>query len=162
MEFSAERGADYPPLISRTSDGLEVTLEISFQYSLMPDKLYSLYKDYELSYKRIIMSVALDTLTDGATDYTAYDFFMNRAKIGTDMQFQLNIFLSERAYATVEFFQLRSVDLPDGFEDAIQFSEVKKQDIQKARAELTRSKVEVETLQIKARMNRDVETVRPR
>eukprot|EP00359_Climacostomum_virens_P001084 CAMPEP_0204900072 /NCGR_PEP_ID=MMETSP1397-20131031/2243_1 /ASSEMBLY_ACC=CAM_ASM_000891 /TAXON_ID=49980 /ORGANISM="Climacostomum Climacostomum virens, Strain Stock W-24" /LENGTH=226 /DNA_ID=CAMNT_0052068143 /DNA_START=223 /DNA_END=903 /DNA_ORIENTATION=+ len=158
MEFSAERGADYPPLMSRTSDGLEVELEISFQYSLKPDLLFKLYKDYELNYKRIIQSVALDTLTDSATNYTAYDFFMNRAKIGADMQFQLNVFLSERAYSNVEFFQLRSVDLPDGFEEAIQYSEVKKQDIQKARAELTRSKVEVETLQIKAQMNRDVET----
>lgn len=160
MEFSAERGADYPPLMSRTADGLEVELEISFQYSLKGDMLYNMYMDYEVNFKRIIMSMALDTLTSSASNYTAYDFFMNRAKIGSDMQFELNISLGARAYANVEFFQLRNVDLPDGFEEAIQYSEVRKQDIQKARAELNRSKVEVETLQIKARMNRDVETVK--
>lgn len=158
MEFSAERGADYPPLFSRTSDGLEVQLEISFQYSLRQDALYLLYKDYELNYKHMILRVALDTLTDSATNYTAYDFFMNRARIGAEMQTELNVYLNERTYSIVEFFQLRSVDLPDGFENAIQYSEVKKQDIQKARAELTRSRVEVETLQIKARMNQEVET----
>jgi len=37
------------------------------------------------------------------------------------------------------------VDLPDLFEDAIQMSEVKKQDIQKALAELSKVQVEVDT-----------------
>ena len=41
--------------------------------------------------------------------------------------------------------QLRSVDLPNPFEDAIQESEVKKQDIKKAEAELNKVKVEVDT-----------------
>lgn len=35
MEFSNERKADSKPLKSRTSDGLEVVLEISFQYRLV-------------------------------------------------------------------------------------------------------------------------------
>jgi hypothetical protein len=41
--------------------------------------------------------------------------------------------------------QLRSVDLPDPFENAIQESEVKKQDIKKAEAELNKVKIEVDT-----------------
>jgi len=41
--------------------------------------------------------------------------------------------------------QLRSVDLPNLFEEAIQESEVKKQDIKKAEAELNKVKVEVDT-----------------
>ena len=32
IEFSTEKGANGFPISSRTSDGLEVTLEISFQY----------------------------------------------------------------------------------------------------------------------------------
>lgn len=30
VDFSSEKGADYPPLNSRTSDGLEVEIEVSF------------------------------------------------------------------------------------------------------------------------------------
>lgn len=40
---------------------------------------------------------------------------------------------------------MRSVDLPNLFEEAIQESEVKKQDIKKAEAELNKVKVEVDT-----------------
>jgi len=48
-------------------------------------------------------------------------------------------------YSYIQFLQLRSVDLPNAFEDAIQESEVKKQDIKKAEAELNKVKVEVDT-----------------
>lgn len=40
---------------------------------------------------------------------------------------------------------MRSVDLPNLFEEAIQESEVKKQDIKKAEAELNKVRVEVDT-----------------
>lgn len=48
-------------------------------------------------------------------------------------------------FSYIQFLQLRSVDLPNLFEDAIQESEVKKQDIKKAEAELNKVKVEVDT-----------------
>jgi hypothetical protein len=47
--------------------------------------------------------------------------------------------------ANIQFLQLRSVDLPNLFEEAIQESEVKKQDIKKAEAELNKVTVEVDT-----------------
>ncbi len=48
-------------------------------------------------------------------------------------------------YSYIQFLQLRSVDLPNLFEDAIQQSEVKKQDIKQAEAELNKVRVEVDT-----------------
>jgi regulator of protease activity HflC (stomatin/prohibitin superfamily) len=97
----------------------------------------------------------MDSLTDLTTKYSAYSFFMDRGKIGYEMQESLNKALAQ-VHVIVEFFQLRSVDLPDPFEDAIQLSEVKKQEIMKATAELTKSKVEIDTMIIKAEMNRNV------
>ncbi len=49
-------------------------------------------------------------------------------------------------FSDVIFLQLRSVDLPNEFEDAIQLTEVKKQDINIAEAEKKKVQVEVETL----------------
>ena len=40
-----------------------------------------------------------------------------------------------KCHSNIDFFQLRSVELPTAFEVAIQDTEVKKQDIQKATAE---------------------------
>ena len=51
------------------------------------------------------------------------------------------------------------MDLPDDFEDAIQLSEVKKQDIQKAEAERSRTQVEIQTKLMTADLNRNITIV---
>ncbi len=60
------------------------------------------------------------------TNYSAYEFFMNRTTIGSSMAINLNNFYTSELHSTIEFFQLRSVDLPDEFENAIQQTEVTK------------------------------------
>lgn len=143
--FEEETSHKTPPIKSRTSDGLEVSLEISFQYSLQPENLYKLYRRFDTSYKVIFKNIATDILTEAATNYTAYDFFTERGAIKDYFQRKLNNHFNETCYANIEFLQLRRVELPTKFEDAIQDTEVMKQDIQKANAELNKAKVEIET-----------------
>jgi len=145
IEFSKERNANRNPIESRTSDGLEVVLEISFQYVLQPENLYKLFMLYGEKYQTVFSNIAVDLLTEEATKYTAYDFFMDRGKIKEDFQTKLNEIFNAQCYSSIQFLQLRSVDLPSLFEQAIQESEVKKQDIQKAYAELNKVRVEVDT-----------------
>jgi hypothetical protein len=78
--------ANRPAIESRTLDGLEVTLEISFQYALQPEHLYDLYNEFGTKYTQVFQNVAIDILTEEATSYTAYDFFMDRGKIKDDFQ----------------------------------------------------------------------------
>jgi hypothetical protein len=94
-----------------------------------------------------------------ATSYTAYDFFVDRTKIGTAMQTNLNTQFGSACFSAIDFFQLRSVDLPDKFEDAIQLSEVKKQDILKAYAEKNRTVIELDTQKISADYQKNVTIV---
>lgn len=61
--------------------------------------------------------------------------------------------------AYIQFLQLRSVDLPNPFEQAIQESEVKKQDIKKAEAELNKITVEADTLIKSAQFQKNVTIV---
>jgi len=145
IEFSKERNANRGPIESRTFDGLEVVLEISFQYVLQPENLDKLFMTFGTDYQEIFSNIAIDLLTEEATRYTAYDFFMDRGKIKDDFQKQLNQVFSKVCYSHIQFLQLRSVDLPSLFEQAIQESEVKKQDIQKAYAELNKVRVEIDT-----------------
>ena len=58
---------------------------------------------------------------------------------------KLNEVFSKNCYSNIQLLPLRSVDLPSMFEGANQDSEVKKQDIQKAYAEINKVKVEVDT-----------------
>ena len=102
---------------------------------------------------------------------------MERTKIGAAMQDALNAHFKQECFATIDFFQLRSgietcfrayfthlllccvVDLPDPFENAIQLSEVKKQDIIKASAEKNRTVIELETLMLKAEYEKKITIV---
>lgn len=82
IEFSEDPAADQGMVLSRTLDGLEVILSISFQYKLVPERLFEVFSNYGMDYQQILISVAIDSLTDMATKYSAYDFFMYRGRIG--------------------------------------------------------------------------------
>jgi hypothetical protein len=84
---------------------------------------------------------------------------MDRGRIKEDFQIMLDKFFSEICYGNIQFLQLRSVDLPDLFEQSIQVSEVKKQDIQKAQAELNKVKIEMDTKIKAAEFQKDVAIV---
>merc|ERR1719316_452072 len=141
-----------PMLRSRTADGLDVTIELSFQYQLFQDKVYDLYttmgagKDFH----DLFVRVSIDRLTEIATEYTANEFFVDRTKIGKAMEKLLKEDFEQRLYATIFSFQLRAVGLPNEFEEAIQKTEVKKQDVHVAEAEQQAIKVALETELMKA------------
>lgn len=61
------------------------------------------------------------------------------------MQSDLNGAYQKECYASVEYFQLKSIDLPDMYEKAIQHTEVMKQDIQKSKAEKEKVLIELDT-----------------
>jgi hypothetical protein len=148
-----------PPISSRTSDGLEVVLEVSFQYVLQQENLFKLFEKFGENYHLVFQDIAVDILTEEASSYTAYDFFMDRGRIKDDFQDNLNKRFKDACFAEIQFLQLRSVDLPEPFEQSIQESEVKKQDIQKAQAELNKVKIEVDTLIKAAEFQKDVTIV---
>ena len=67
FEFSRLSGADRTPLRSRTKDGLEVEIEISFQYTLDGKRVRELYFEYKDQQSQPFMNSAVDILTDTAT-----------------------------------------------------------------------------------------------
>lgn len=144
-EFSKSPGSDAPNVRSRTKDGLEVELEISFQYLYISTQLYELYMTYAEQNKLPCKKIAIDILTDVATQYVASEFFFAKEKISGAMQKSLNETFSQFCFATVDYFQLKSIDLPDKYEVAIQETEVKRQDIHKAEAEKMKMQIELET-----------------
>lgn len=143
-------------LSSRTSDGLLVTLDISFQYKLIPLEIYTLYTEYATDYEEVYIRAARDILTDGASNFTAYQFFKDRTTIGTHFEQELNDFFSSSLHATIEFFQLRDVDLPDSFEAAIQDAEVARQSIEKAEYAKQTAQVAANTRVLQAEFSANV------
>lgn len=139
-----------PALQSRTHDGLNVRLEVSFQYRLQFNDCYKLYTTLGLDYEKTLVRMAIEQLTTAATLYNAHNFFNNRTTIGQEMHKHLESHFKMHAYSEVPFFQLRTVHLPDDFESAIQETQVKQQEIQIAVAEQSQNKVRYETKVLQA------------
>ena len=125
IEFSSDKGATLPLIRCRTKDGLEVDLEISLQYTVDPKKIYDIYTTFGTSEKPILYRVVLDAVSDIATQYTSSDFFQKRAEIQIMMQTEVQTQVNQQTFHIVKFFQLRSLNLPDPFEDEIKNTEVK-------------------------------------
>lgn len=142
-----------PMLRSRTSDGLDVSIELSFQYQLHEPTLYTLYTTLGpgLDFHRTYVRIAIDRLTEIATEYSAGEFFYARTKIGKDMEVKLKKDFEASLYATIFSFQLRSVALPAAFENSIQGTEVQKQEVHVAEAEQQSTKVSLETKLMQAK-----------
>jgi len=149
-------------LRSRTKDGLDVNIELSFQYQLKKDQLYDLYTTFGgwPDYHNVFVRLAIDRLTESATLFTSPQFFTERTQIGNEMEKQLLQDFKEKLFSTVFSFQLRTVGLPKAFEDAIQETEVKKQNVRVASAEQNSTRVQLETQLMQAKRRTQVKANR--
>jgi len=143
-------GRQGPALQSRTKDGLTVHLEVSFQYQLMFDQLYTLWSTLGEDYEKTFVRMAIEQLSTATTHHNAHFFFRNRTFVSKEMHRKLDEHFKQHAFAEVPFFQLRTVHLPDAFEDAIRETQVQEQHIQIARLEQETKKVTFATEVLKA------------
>lgn len=91
--------------------------------------------------KTVLLRIALDSISDVGTMYRAIDFFTIRKDISAKMKEILDKRLQRDLNVEVVFFQLRSIDLPDAYEQSIQNTEVTKQGILRAEAERVKNNV---------------------
>lgn len=139
-----------PALQSRTRDGLMVNIEVSFQYKFMPDKIFQFYQTFGDDYIATFQRMAIETLTIETTRHAAHDFFHKRTVLSDRMHHELDRRFKTEGFAEVPFFQLRTVALPKEFEDAIQDTQVKEQEIKVARAQQDQNRINYETRVLQA------------
>jgi len=66
-----------------------------------------------------MLRLAIDSISQTSTKYTANDFFVKKQIISTDMAASLNYTLTQQVNMQIVFFQLLSIDLPDLYESSI-------------------------------------------
>jgi len=143
-------GTQAPAIQSRTRDGLNVRLEVSFQYRLKFNELFTMYETLGLRYEQTLVRMAIEQLTTAATMHNAHYFFSNRTVISTEMHKMLDKHFQHHAFAEVPFFQLRTVHLPSEFEEAIKETQVRQQEIQIASLEQKTNRVSFQTTVLQA------------
>lgn len=140
--------ADTPhdELHARTSDGLQVVLEVTFQYEVIRNELHELFEDFgEDGYEAVYFDVASHLITQGATSYSAYEFFNSKESIASALQVSLNDHFSEYLHAYVVSVQIQSCHLPDEFNQAILDTMTQRQNITNTAKFLDQQKVTLET-----------------
>jgi hypothetical protein len=113
IEYTGEFALD-----AWSKEGQLINLDISFYYRLQRNNLVELYRRYGQGYDAVFYNIGIVTLKSVTIQYTAVDFFTKRREIGARMKSALRARLLEE-FATVDFFNLETVDVPDAFEQKI-------------------------------------------
>lgn len=120
IEFAGDGGANGPALHTRTREGLDIELDMSIEYRLIPGELKQLFDKVNMDYLPFYEQLAASSLRNTVSKNPAENFLNNqRANVSTQMQLDLNERLNP-FHATVITVNMRSVNLPDEFEFAIQ------------------------------------------
>jgi len=126
IEFNS---ANHDLLHTRTSDGLPLTLGLSFQYRYLPQHLHTLYLAYRGDHKHVYENTATAIVANIACNYSAYTFFNDKQGIAAAMQQVLADEFAVKLYAQVDSLQISHIELPTSFQDAILESIATKQNI---------------------------------
>lgn len=152
---------DHSRLFSFTSDGLPVVLEASFQFALRPNELLDLYMAFKQDYLTVLRDVGRHVIAEVSTAYTAYDFFKDQGPISQAMMEHLKETFAD-LHCDIDYFQLKNVDLPHGFEDAIQHTIVAEQGVLRAKYKLNTAKVKADTLVLEAEYGANMTVIKAR
>lgn len=145
MQFSTN-DSPHDELHTRTMDGLQVVLEISFQYQFLPDEVHALFEDFgEDGYKPVFFDVAAHLISEAATEYTAYQFFNQKETIASKMCDKLDAYFRAELHASVVSLQIQSSQLPDSFNEAITDTVTQRQNITNAQKYVDQMMVSLET-----------------
>eukprot|EP00771_Trimastix_marina_P000790 gnl/Trimastix_PCT/182.p1 GENE.gnl/Trimastix_PCT/182~~gnl/Trimastix_PCT/182.p1 ORF type:complete len:305 (-),score=119.27 gnl/Trimastix_PCT/182:913-1827(-) len=142
----------------QTPDGLALRLDCSVQYHIIPEELGLLWRAAMKGYESIFRSETEEAIRSVAGSYDAHKFFSNRTEIGRAMLQRVGVAL-KALHANATHFQLRSIDLPDSFEDQIVNTEVARQNIVLARYQQEVDRIKAETDIIKSEMNREIKAI---
>jgi regulator of protease activity HflC (stomatin/prohibitin superfamily) len=134
-----------------TSDGLELSLDVSVLYRVLPNKVPQILRTIGQDYKNVIVRPITRTkIRDNATFYTAVDLYSNKRE-----EFQNKIFVSiEKDFSArglaLEQLLLRNITLPASVKQAIEEKILAEQAAQKMQFVLQREQQEAERKRVEA------------
>jgi len=131
IEFSSRSKEDVnAPLKTRTSEGLDLTVHVAFQYQLKNASLPEMYKRYKNDYVSVFTRRATSSLLAVAGSFQAVQYWEQRKDISDQMLAGLVTLFEKEAH--IRGLQILIIDLPGVFEKKIVETEVQKQ-IEKTR-----------------------------
>jgi len=152
IEFTGNRGVK-----CLTYDGIQVGLDVTFQYQLVKGELLDVFYDWGLEYKieDFLKTTARDSIRDTCATKIAQNFYEQRGAIEQSMTDTLisDVALAN-AHVVIRALQLKNVELPMELKTAIEEKQRSEQDIDNALNEragaLINAKTKLETAKVEA------------
>lgn len=151
-------GVRYPPLHTRTKEGLALHMQVSLQYQLTKDEVGRLYIEFNQNYEQMFISVIRDTLIKAAADYEAYQLWKGRQEVSLRMHDMVTEALNH-TFAQCWGLQLMVIELPDTFDASIVKTQVQKQNFSTQEFQQTATQIRAETGVIASEYDRRVKVI---
>ncbi|NIJ54389.1 prohibitin family protein [Dyadobacter arcticus] len=143
-----------------SADGLEVVIDLTVLYKIMPDKAPAIYKGIGTDYKdKIVRPITRTRIRDNAVYYDAValyskrrDEFQNRIYQTIDKDFKGRGLILEQLL-------IRNINLPESVKKTIESKINAEQDAQKMEFVLQKEKQEAERKRVEARGIADYQTI---
>jgi len=159
VEFSTRGGAASSPVITRTKDGVAITLSFSFQYKFQPQVLSSVYQNFTTNYQQPMIRVARNSLLQVAGNFTSTQYWLGRLEITNMMQAILATNLKAAIMVDVTQFQLLGVSLPQAYEDSIIATQVQQQQVIQQQYQKQVAAVLLQIQQVLAQANQNITVI---
>lgn len=99
---------------SSESAGTTVTIDVSFQYKIIPEKLPDLYAKTGLNFVPLVRNLALEKVKNGAVEFSSDQYLEQRRNVESRFRELVEEALNEH-FMLIVGFQLREINFPDQF-----------------------------------------------
>lgn len=125
IDMTTEARADYPPVTALTKDGVEITIEESFTYSIDPNLFLDLAKNYpRVDYEeQVLVPIMRQIVRDVTASYTIEEVISNREELAAKIEeaYRRRIESDPTLKAIrLHDVMLRGIRLPDRIKQAIE------------------------------------------
>ena len=127
-----------------TRDLQTVSASIAVNYNVDKQSANKLYREVGIDYENIVIAPAiLEAIKSTMAGYTAEELITKRAEVSNQIQTTLTNKIAQRGFTITEF-NITNIDFSEQYDQAIEAKAVKQQEVETAKAELEKQKIQNE------------------
>lgn len=155
------RGTAEGAVIARTSDGQEVTLDMSVIYSIDPALANTLHLTWQNRYEdEFVLPTTRGVVRDAVSDFEAAEIYAGGRETLSNNAFERLSSRLQRDGLTLSDLIIRNITFSPQYAEAIEQAQVAAQEAQRARLQVQRIEQEAEQARARAQGLRDAEILR--
>ena len=125
-----------------TKDMQNVSASLAVNYNVNKETADKLYREVGLDYEEILINPAIqESIKSSMAGYTAEELITKRSEVSNKIQKSLEEKIADKGFIITEF-NLTNIDFSEEYDKAIEAKAVKQQEVEAAKAELEKQKIQ--------------------